>query len=201
MARTPHHGSAALALGVVVVLLLAGCGDGDTEDPGPRAQVTTSTTSASTTSSDVSDSTTSTPSTPEEQVKAAYVDAIRRLNDGLRTPEMGVDRLRPYFGDAALSRIEARMDALVSAGHRVRMADSGEPRLEVSGIKVREGAASLSACFVDDLVELDARSGVVTSAEARSFRLEVELSSQDGHWRVDRMDSIDDWPDALGCDR
>lgn len=202
MARTPHHGSAALALGVVVVLLLAGCGDGGTEDPGPRAHVTTSTTQAAAPSSTASDVSTSTPSTPEEQVKAAYVDAIHAYYEGLARPDPNNPELAAVLAGPILEHAIQRNQDMVDAGEEMKFTPRGIPtpsHVEVTSLNGY--TATLSACLVNDAVRVRASDGAVVDSEVWSLVYQATLVRDSGAWRLSEQSSDAKWPDEKGCER
>lgn len=185
MARTPHHGSAALALGVVVVLLLAGCGDGDTEDPGPRAQVTTSTTAASAASSEASDATTSTPSTPEEQVKAAYVDAMVTYYQRLVDPDPDDPHLRDVFAGALLEHAVQRNTTMLAAGEQMKFTERGVPTpTDITVDSISGDSATVTACLVNDAIRYRASDGAVVDSAVVSVRYQADLKLSSSLWRV-----------------
>lgn len=200
MARTPHHGSAALALGVVVVLLLAGCGDGGTEDPGPRAHVTTSTTQAAAPSSTASDVSTSTPSTPEEQVKAAYVDAMVTYYQRLVSPDPNDPRLREVFAGALLEHAVQRNTTMLAAGEQMKFTERGVPTpTDITIDAINGDSATVTACLVNDAIRYRASDGAVVDNAVVSVRYQADLQLSANGWRVIDQRVMMKAPSGAGC--
>lgn len=198
MARTPHHGSAALALGVVVVLLLAGCGDGGTEDPGPRAHVTTSTTQAAAPSSTASDVSTSTPSTPEEQVKAAYLRITKEYFTLIQQPDPTASVIDSNYVGAALKSVRDENSRYALNEWTVRFPKE-PPVPEILGVQVDGGEATISTCIVDDSQLVRASDGAIVDNDVVSKLFDATLRLVNGRWLLESQERIQSWPDAAGC--
>jgi hypothetical protein len=182
-----------------LVLGASSCGGGDDQ----AAETTTTTAQArSTPPSTTQPSTTTTePATPEEEVEAAFLDAMAVFYDVSRSPDPDDERPAETRTEPILSRVrdvlaDAREDDLF-----VRYPDDRPPVPEILALEVDGEEATITVCIIDDAQQVRRSDERVIDDDVVTRFQETEMERVDGTWKIADGQSKGEWRDGGGCDR
>ncbi|CAN5895553.1 hypothetical protein BH23ACT2_BH23ACT2_09200 [soil metagenome] len=208
-ARRPRRrpggaGGLLAAVAATLVLVASACGGSDDD---PAADGTTSTppgttsTTSTTEATEATEATTTEPPTPEEEVEAAYLEAMAVFFDVSRSPDPDDERLAETNVEPNLTAIRGVMTDAQEDGIYVRYPDDQPPVPEILTIQVDEDVADLTVCLVADGQQVRASDERVVDDEFVSRFIEVSMRQVNDSWKIGESLITGQWQDGKGCER
>lgn len=160
-------------------------------DPTTSLPATITTTTATTT-------TTTTPPSPEEQAKAAYLEAMRTYFEVARDPDPADPRLAKYFADASLTRVREVLSDLQRSHLRANYRTPPVP--EILTVQADSSdRVTIGACLIDSSHVVDTN-GIAVDSDSTSTRVRVHLRRTGTQWHVNAQEDLSSAPGNAGCD-
>lgn len=189
----PHRPAALALLAGITLATAPACSWNERRHAAAPTSTAAPTTTASTTTTAVS-----TPEDPEDEVRAAYLEAMRAYFEMVRDPDPADPRIERWFTGASRLRVTQVMTDLAAGGVHVVYDERPTPTIEA--VSVDGDRATVRVCLIDRSVQVDSDGRVVDDTNISELN-QARLTRSNHRWTVTTQRGIDAWPDDAGCSR